>query len=241
MSNTSPAAAAVTTKIQLSPQAIRVLGNFSSLNSGIAIKPGQNIRTMNSDRTVLAEAIVPDTFPTAFAIPDLRQLLNVMSSLCDKQAIIEFKETHLVIENGSDSNIEYYYGSDKLFITPPDKQITISTEDIFFSLSGDTVQKINKAASIFGSDSISIHPDPNHSDIIQITVHSNIKNTTAHTWSISLPGSYKKKFNAIISVSNLKILVDDYEVVISHSGISKFENNAKTLKYFIATEATSTF
>jgi hypothetical protein len=226
--------------MKLDPFTLKVLTNFSSLNNAISIKKGNSLRTMNDGRSVLAEAVVPDFFPVDFAITDLRQLLNLISSLCEKQADIEFTDTHLKIVNQNDT-IRYYYGSDKLFITPPDKKITLPSEDIFFTLTQEILQKINKATSIFGSKDISVQADPDNSDSVQVTVHSDIENKTASTWTIRIPGEYKTSFNAIYKTSNLKVLMDDYDVVISKAGISSFENGPKTLKYFIPTESDSTF
>ena len=56
--------------IKLDAQTIKILANFATLNNSIAIKEGSEIRTINTGRTGMADAIVADVFPIPFAIYD---------------------------------------------------------------------------------------------------------------------------------------------------------------------------
>jgi len=232
--------------IKLDAQTIKILANFATLNNSIAIKEGSEIRTINTGRTVMADAIVVDVFPIPFAIYDLRQFLNLLSSLFDKPDI-EFFPTHMIISNGTDRT-KFFYCNDNLISKAPDKKMVMPSEDIKFDLTQEVFQKMMKATSIFGSSDISIGHDPDNKDNVLITVYSNINDASASSWSSSIPGVYKGKFDARLKTENMKIIPDDYSVTVAivdstgkKIGITCFENTKGNLKYFIPTEADSTF
>ena len=49
--------------MKLSKQTIEILKNFSSINMSVVLKPGSKIRTVSPQKTILAQAIVSETFP----------------------------------------------------------------------------------------------------------------------------------------------------------------------------------
>ena len=67
---------------------------------------------------------------------------------------------------------------------------------------------------------------------------SDRKNDTSNSFSVALEGKSEvqdQKF--YFKVENLKLLSGDYEVQVSHKGISNFKNLNKNVEYFIALEA----
>ena len=57
--------------MKLSENTLNVLKNFASINQGILVKPGKSLRTISSNKAILAEASVDEDFPTEFGIYDL--------------------------------------------------------------------------------------------------------------------------------------------------------------------------
>ena len=65
--------------MKLSNETLTVLKNFSSINQGIQFKKGTKLTTVSSGKTVLAQAVLKDSFPQDFCVYDLNQFLSVHS------------------------------------------------------------------------------------------------------------------------------------------------------------------
>ena len=61
--------------MQISRQTFDILKNFSEINSGILVKPGDKLETISSLKNILAKADVTELFETEFAIYDLTEFL----------------------------------------------------------------------------------------------------------------------------------------------------------------------
>ncbi len=223
-----------TNAIHLDAFTTKVLSNFATINNGIVIKSGSEIRTMTEGKTVLAEAIVPDAFPVDFAIYDVRQLLSFMASMFDNPSI-EFFDNHLKISTGSDVTKIFYCNSD--LIASPSKRITMPSEDITFQLSEDTLNRINKASSILSVDDLQFTSSDSgvHINVLDKT------NSSTNTWSSHTNATFDKTFSVYLKITNLKMMEGDYQVTISNKGITCFKNMRSDLKYFIAAEGDSKF
>ena len=141
-------------QITLDPFTLKVLANFASINNGLVVSSGNEIRTMTEGKTVLAEATLPDKVPVDFAIYDLRQMLNFISSLFDNPTM-NFTSKYVEISSDNDLTKIFYCNSD--LISTPSKRITMPSEDITFQISDDTLKKITKSASILGVDDLKIY------------------------------------------------------------------------------------
>jgi hypothetical protein len=64
--------------MKLSETTLNVLKNFSTINTGLQVKPGQVVRTISKQQNVLAKATVPETFDSEFVIYDLNRFLGVI-------------------------------------------------------------------------------------------------------------------------------------------------------------------
>ena len=83
-----------------------------------------------------------------------------------------------------------------------------------------------------------IEPD---SGSIKLTV-VDPENTTANTYSIIVEGDYDtEEFKFVLSINNLKMIADDYQVGISSKLISQFTSVNQDVKYWVALEKTSTY
>jgi hypothetical protein len=223
------------TQITLDPFTIKVLSNFATINNGLVVKTGNEIRTMTEGKTVLAEATLPNTFPVDFAIYDLRQLLNFASVLFDKPTM-EFFSQYVTMSN-SNEQTKIFYCKPEL-IASPSKRITMPSEDITFQVSEDTLKKITKSASILGVDDLSIHSSGDDEVVIEVLDKTN---SSTNTWSSKSTGTFKSDFNLFMKISNLKLLEGDYQVTISNKGLTCFKHVNNDVRYYIAAEADSKF
>ena len=107
------------------------------------------------------------------------------------------------------------------------------------SLSADVINKIKRAAAVFGHTTVSITGAGGRVSISAVDP----KNPTANKYSILLDevNACRESFTFVISIGNLKMLPGDYTVEISSKLISHFKNNSAPVEYFIALDKTSTF
>ena len=95
--------------MKLSTDTINVLKNFASINQGILFKKGKVIKTISSQKTILAEATIGEDIPVDFGVYDLNNFLSVVSLHKDEPSF-DFDDKHVMIQgNGGRSKIKYRF------------------------------------------------------------------------------------------------------------------------------------
>ena len=220
--------------MKLSDNTLTVLKNFASINNSILVKKGTHLRTISVAKNILAEADIAEEFPRDVAVYDLNQFLNGMSLHQDPD--LDFKEdSYLTIREGR-RKVKYFYADPAVIISPPDKEITLPTEDVHFQLESTSLEKLLKAAAIYQLPDLSLIGQNNE---ISLVVRDK-KNDTSNEYSI-IVGETDKEFVFNFKVENIKIIPGAYDVVVSSKLLSKFTNSNYNLTYYIALEPDSTF
>ena len=220
--------------MKLSDNTLTVLKNFASINNSILVKKGTHLRTISVAKNILAEADIAEEFPRDVAVYDLNQFLNGMSLHQDPD--LDFKEdSYLTIREGR-RKVKYFYADPAVIISPPDKEITLPTEDVHFQLESTSLEKLLKAAAIYQLPDLSLIGQDNE---IRLVVRDK-KNDTSNEYSI-IVGETDKQFVFNFKVENIKIIPGAYDVVVSSKLLSKFTNSNYNLTYYIALEPNSTF
>ena len=220
--------------MKLSDNTLTVLKNFASINNSILMKKGTHLRTISVAKNILAEADIAEEFPRDVAVYDLNQFLNGMSLHQDPD--LDFKEdSYLTIREGR-RKVKYFYADPAVIISPPDKEITLPTEDVHFQLESTSLEKLLKAAAIYQLPDLSLIGQNNE---IRLVVRDK-KNDTSNEYSI-IVGETDKEFVFNFKVENIKIIPGAYDVIVSSKLLSKFTNDTYNLKYYIALEPDSTF
>jgi hypothetical protein len=219
----------------LSENTLNVLKNFSTINQGIVVKPGKTLRTISSNKAILAEAIVDEDFPNEFGIYDLHKLLGVVDK---NSAEVEFEKEFLVFR--SVGKIRLRYTAPTLILTPPNKSINIPSYDVKFTLSAEILSWIFSMASVLKCPNIVVKSDGKGSDINIWAM--DVKGEIVDDATVKVDGESDISFQAVLKIDNLKVLPGSYNVELSSVGVGKFSHTTKNLIYWIATEqASSTF
>ena len=220
--------------MKLSDQTLVLLKNFSSINQSILFKEGNKLRTISVMKNILAEATVEEDFPKDFGIYDLNQFLNGLS-LHNNPDLDFSNDGYAVIREGK-SRSKYFFADPTVIVTPPDKNISLPSEDVCFEVSTEQLDKLIKAASIYQLPDVSAVGE---AGVVKLVVRDK-KNDTSNDFSIVV-GETDATFSFNFKVENIKILPGTYEVVVSQKLLSKFINKNRDLTYFIALEPDSTF
>ena len=215
--------------MKLSDNTLAVLKNFASINSGVVLKPGKAQRTISPEKSILVEATIDDDIPTQFGIYDLNQFLGNLTTLRNPE--LTFGKEGVVLDDG-ELSFEYRACSANLIITPPEKELILKSVDVTFFLPNDTLQKLIKVATMNGLPNLSV---VGKNGELLLKIHERA-NDTSNSGTIKIGEYAGQDFTASFKTDNLKLLPNDYNVEIQKGAFAKFENAAKTLKYFIALE-----
>ena len=118
--------------MKLSDKTISVLKNFSSINQSILFKEGNRLRTISVMKNILAEATISDEFAKDFGVYDLNQFLNGLS-LHQRPELDFGNDGYVVIREGK-MRSKYFFADPNVIVTPPDKEITLPSEDVYFEV-----------------------------------------------------------------------------------------------------------
>ena len=221
--------------MKLSDKTINLLKNFSSINQSILIKEGDCIRTISVMKNILAEAKVPEEFPKDFGIYDLNQFLNAISSLHVNPELDFSNNEYLLIREGKKRN-RFFFADPNVIVSPPEKSITLPSEDVCFELDTQVLSTLMKAAAIYQVPDLSVIGE---AGVVKLVVHDK-KNDTSNTHE-EIVGETDSEFCFNFKVENIKILPGTYEVVVSKKLLSRFESKNHELTYYIALEPDSSF
>ena len=206
--------------MKLSKQTLAILKNFSMINQSIVIKPGSKLETISNVKDVFADATIEEIFDKQVSIYDLNELLGVISLFEDPE--ISLEDSYLLLTQGKTSQ-KYYYADASIITCPPDKGVTLPSEEINLSIDRNTLSMIVRAAAINNASDLTFTNNG-------ITVHDKAV-PNSNMFTVETPQT-NDTYNLSISVDKLKMVPDDYEIAICSKGLAKFTGNY--INYFVA-------
>ena len=220
--------------MKLSDKTVNILKNFSSINQSILFKEGNKLRTISVMKNILAEAEIDEDIPKDFGIYDLNQFLNGLNLHTSPDLDFD-NEGYVVIKEGR-SRSKYFFADKNVIVTPPDKDITLPSEDVTFDLDTQQLDKLLKAAAVYQVPDLSVVGE---NGVVKVVVRDK-KNDTSNNFQIVV-GETTSEFFFNFKVENIKIIPGTYEVAVSQKLLAKFTNKNYDLTYYIALEPDSTF
>ena len=220
--------------MNLCDNTLGILKNFAGINNSILVKEGNQLRTISVAKNILAEAEIDEDFPRQFGIYDLNQFLNGLSLHQDPD--LDFsEESYLTIREGK-RRVKYFFADPQVIVAPPEKEITLPSQDVCFQLDSTALDKLLKAAAVYQLPDLSAVGE---AGVVKLVVRDK-KNDTSNEFAVVV-GETDKNFTFNFKVENIKIIPGAYDVVVSSKLLSKFTNTNFNLKYYIALEPDSTF
>ena len=132
--------------------------------------------------------------------------------------------------------MKYFFADPNVIIAPPEKDITLPTQDVCFQMDSVTLEKLVKAAAVYQLPDLSVIGE---AGVIKLVVRDK-KNDTSNEYAIVV-GETDAEFTFNFKVENIKIIPGAYDVIVSSKLLSQFTNTKHNLKYYIALEPDSTF
>jgi len=220
--------------MKLSDSTVNLLKNFSNINQSILFKQGKSLRTISVMKNILAEATIDEDLPKDFGIYDLNQFLNGLS-LYQNPDLDFLNDGYVVIKEGK-SRSKYFFADPSVIVSPPEKSISLPSEDVCFQLDTQQLDKLLKAASVYQLPDLSAIGE---AGVIKLVVRDK-KNDTSNDFAVVV-GETDKDFSFNFKVENIKLIPGSYDVVVSSKLLSKFMSRDRDLTYFIALEPDSTY
>jgi len=209
--------------MKLSEKTLTLLKNFSNINQSILFKQGSSLRTISVMKNILAEATIDEDLPTDFGIYDLGQFLNGLA-LHTRPELDFQNEGYVYIKEGR-MRSKYFFADPKVIVTPPEKEITLPSEDVSFTLSTDQLDKLLKQQVYINFQTWLL--------LVRMVL-SKFKleirrNDTSNDFAITV-GETDDTFEFNFKVENIKILPGTYDVVVSKKLLSRFTCQNYNLK-----------
>jgi hypothetical protein len=217
--------------MKFSDRTLTILKSFSTINKSIQMKPGNVLKTITPEKTLIAIATIPDEIPSEACIYDLSRFLSIHGLYESPE--VEFKDNHFIISEGK-GKTKYVYADVSMIHAAPDKEMNLPPADVEVDVSWADMQSVIKAAGVLQFGQIAFVGEDGKCYLRAI----DSANPTSDTFGVEI-GETSDKFTIIIKTDNLKLLPQDYKVTLCAKGISKFEGADVT--YYIGIDTKSTY
>lgn len=216
--------------MKLSKGTLEVLKNFSAINSNLFVNQESTLLTMSPNKSIMAQAKVPEKFPQEFGIFNLSEFLGVVSLFKDPE--IEFDEKCLYVAEGK-NRVRYVFASPEL-LTYPKSAVKMPDCEIEFLLNEEDLAQILKASGVISAPDVEFRGE----DGKVTAVIQDASNEYSNQLTVDLDATTTTDFNVFIKVENLKVVPESYNVSISSKNILQFKNDSGQT-YWVAAEANS--
>ena len=219
--------------MNISPETLDILRNFSTINSGLTVKEGNELKTVSAMKNIFAKAIVTEDFDKEHSIYDLSEYLGAVS-LFDTPDF-EFNAEKVTVSEG-DNSVQYYYADPQMVISPQ-KDINMPDPEITFDIDESVLDSLLKASSVLSLPDMVLSSD---GTTVVLTVKDK-KNSTSNVFSKTVAQGNGSTYEMFLRMENIKVIPGDYTVFVSSKGIAHFTNRKQAIEYFIALEPDSNY
>jgi len=221
--------------MNISPDTLEILKNFSTIQSNLLIREGSVLETVAESKAIVARATVSDIFPQDFGIWDLGQFLALLS-LFTKPSL-DFKDKFVIVKEGSKEGIKSalkFYSAAASMLTTPTKQLNMEGPKVTFDLSAEKIKAVMTAAGTLGVDDLQFSSDGSLITLAALD-KDDAKTSAAHSYTLPIgEDTEETKFCIYLTASLFRMIDDDYEVQLGAESISQFKSKNRDLTYWMA-------
>ena len=224
--------------MKLSKETLKILKNFSSLNSNLLVRGGNTINTITPAKNVVAIATVEEDFPVEFGVWDMSKFLGTVSLFEDPE--FSFDEKSVTISGKGSGKVSYFYSEPSL-LTTLKKEIKMPEVAISFDFTSKIFNDILKSASVLQLEDLCVRSN-NEDGTIELVVMDK-KSSTTNTYKVVVGDNpdNNNSFEFYYKIENLRLLSGDYTVSICKNVVSRFTHKTCDLIYYVALEMDSKY
>jgi len=218
-------------KVILSEQTLQVLKNYSTINSSILIRGGNQLKTISVGENALAEFTCEETFPQTFGIYDLNQFLSGLSLF--QNPVLEFANESYVTIRSRGRSAKYFFSDPEITLkSAPEKNIKFPGADIDFNISWDEIESLRKAATIYNLTDLVFKSE---NDQISLYLRDS-ENETSNDYCQTIAGETTGDHELVLKIEHIRLQPGDYHVKVSKHLVSEWRHTRLDLVYYIALE-----
>ncbi|AMO43159.1 sliding clamp DNA polymerase accessory protein [Cyanophage S-RIM32] len=218
-------------KVILSNSTLQVLKNYSTINSSILIREGNELKTISVGENAIAQYTCEETFPQTFGIYDLNQFLAGLSLF--ESPTLEFDNANFVNIRGRGRAAKYYFSDPEITLkSAPNKDVKFPGADIEFNLTQEDLGSLQKAAAVYNLPDLVFCSEGGE---ISLNLRDS-ENDTSNAYSQTVVGDTTGDYELTIKVENIRLHPGDYSVKVSKHLISEWKHQNLDLTYYIALE-----
>jgi hypothetical protein len=225
--------------MKLSQNTLTLLKNFTAINKGIVLHPGNKLYSRKE--SLIADATITETIEKEVGIFDLSQLLNIIGLYDDP--VLDFGDDCLrIAETDGKAETKYVYAAPGIVsggTIPKQKVMQISEDGIDFVLTEDQWTKLQKAISILSVPEVKVTSD---GKVVRIET-VNHKNTSGSSFSIVLDAdAHGIQCNMVYNRDDMPLLKGSYTGKVGPKFTIFKNTSGYDLTYVVGVEpTTSTF
>lgn len=217
--------------MQFSDRTLTILKSFSTINKSILMRPGNVLKTVTPEKTLIAIATLPDEIPSEACIYDLSRFLSIHGLY--ENPDVDFKDNHFVISEGK-SKTKYVFADVSMIHAPADRDIKFPEPDVQIDVTWAVMDSVLKAAGVLKFEQVAFVGEDGKCYLRAV----DSSNSTSDTFGVEI-GETTDTFKIIIKKENLKLLAQDYHVSLSTKGLAEFKGSDVT--YYIGVDKSSTY
>jgi hypothetical protein len=244
--------------LKLSTQTIEILRWCDKLQPGLLIRPGSRICSISSNKAVILDANVAETFPCRWGISDLRPVISQLSEATE----ITFRTNSLVELRQGNTCSELPNVSPEEILAPPDKPLRLQDDETFFLHADDAYElrnlvKTGRAGPLrswrivnrrTAPAPIIVFDSTERDQLLRFQLHSSgfsrdvVKRrrpTLEHSLTVAPQTDIpmKAKWRITFHARNLQLAAGAYEVSFARRGIARFRWLLGDVALFVSIES----
>jgi hypothetical protein len=217
--------------MKFSENTLTILKSFSTINKSILLKPGNTLKTITPEKTLVAKATISESLPSEACVYDLSRFLSILGLYKDPD--VEFHDKYFTIAEGK-QRTRYAFADISMIHAAPEKDIELPSSDVIVDVLWDDMQSVIKAAGVLQFNEVAFVGSEGKVYLKAI----NSADTSADDYGVEI-GTTQDEFKVIIKTDNLKLLPQNYHVTLCAKGISEFKGETAT--YYVAIDTKSTY
>ena len=139
--------------MKLSESTINVLKSFSVINTGIELQPGNVLKTISPQKSIMARAELADDIPAGGCFYELNRFQGVLTLFDQPQ--LDFNEKYVTVRDAKRS-VNYTFADPQMIVTPPAKEVQLPSVDVDVDIKWADMSNTLRAASVMSLPEIAI-------------------------------------------------------------------------------------
>lgn len=217
-------------QLNLSKRTFALLSNFSKINAAICLEPGKQLRTADSDGSILAVAQLDEEIPVKFPISDLPSFLSIMGLEAFKECALNMDDKKIDLQ-GKQTTMTFYAGAESLVELPPG-EVDLGPGEIKAVIGEETFKDFKSACRFLKHEYCRISNRGGRVYLTALTPDTD----TSTVYEVELGSTDQADSVVTLKVNNLKMESGDYKLEAAAGQYARFTTMDDRVFYLIGAE-----